>query len=74
MTPLDHLVVLTSMTHLATKRVTPAGIEDYPKGSKYFAFREQPISSFDDLADALTRLQAQPYSFVVRGSIIPGTN
>jgi hypothetical protein len=76
----DHLTVLTSrQAKLATKRIVaswngPPTIEDYPRGSTWFAFDEWRIGNFDEMAAALAALQARAYSYVVRGRIIDGTN
>jgi hypothetical protein len=77
--PLDTITILTSVDDrkLATKRITalpnggPPKIEDYGKAT-LFRIEEVAVSSFDDMAAVLARLEHQPYSFVVRGKPLDG--
>ena len=74
---LDTITVLTTKGRvLATKRITaiqggPPKIENYGTARR-FSFNEWPVSSFDEMADALADLQERAQSFLVRGKPIDG--
>ena len=67
----DSLTVLTHKRALATKRITPAGIQPYGNG-KHFAVQTLPIGDVSDLASALRVLADARRSFVIRGALREG--
>src|SRR4051794_12358768 len=74
--PIDTFTVLTTKGPLATKRIVaspngPPKIEDYGRAQR-FSFDEWDVSSFDEMAAALTALQHRERSFVVRGKPAKG--
>ena len=76
--PLDHLTVLTTKGPLATKRITVVQggdpkIENYGKAQR-FSIAELPVSSFDEMADALEALQPRSRSLLVRGKPVDGVD
>lgn len=65
------ITILTSANgKRATKRFTPAGVENYAKEHSWH-WREARISTFDDLARLLTEIERDPLSLIVQGIVAP---
>lgn len=65
------ITILTSANgKRATKRFTPAGVENYAKEHSW-RWREAGISTFDDLARLLAEVERDPLSLIVQGVVAP---
>lgn len=65
------ITILTSANgKRATKRFTPAGVENYAKEHSW-RWHEAGISTFDDLARLLAEIERDPLSLIVQGVVAP---
>jgi hypothetical protein len=69
----DSITLLRTFGALATKRITPAGIEGYGR-AKYFRGRAVNFATLAELFRLLTRTARDPLTFVVRGEILDHVN
>jgi hypothetical protein len=65
------ITILTSVSgKRAAKRFTPSGVESYAKELNW-RWREAGISTFDDLARLLAKVERDPLSLIVQGVVAP---
>lgn len=74
--PSDRLFILTSVEDkVAAKRFVSARhklIKQSVQMSTFFDVRSESVSSLRDLSSVLSILEADPYSFIIRGELIEG--
>lgn len=68
MSTVDKITVLTGRYGPAAKTFHADGRTEPYKAGKYFTWEELELSSLDDLAGLLTRIQDAPRSFIIRGA------